>query len=780
VAIVSSTLSRHATDVLWQNVCLVDQWRLHEDASPEPLIEDNRGLGQSDEHDDSPIIQKLFILATYVSQPPDFQRIDLARNPAIASKVHSLTHRCHLPTPNIFDELPRIHCHSENLSQDERLHILLKLAMRNLVNVHTLRIVYGHMRLASSLVAGFLDPNRPRRVPLHRLWLDNCCLSPSIMRCLSKSNLSGIESLRLRRLDAASLLSVPRDIGFLEFRPSRGGMYYQMHNGAGSWAPTTVQFSGEGMSDEFRRFSDADLMDQAKVFDAAVWEDLPEVSDLVASHPKLSVNESDPLPSTDINPMRWLLECSASTLTSLNLDWVLWRRKESDAYDQSKATLAFLAGLRFPHLRAFQIRNAVLQQTKLPDDVFLLEDTFLEFMEYHHKLQCLAWPLDKFYSHEKSSLDVRNRTRKLIAHLATMLTELRVDAQYAGHGEPVTDTSHTIEDMQECIRRRRFIAEFAPDMRRIEWIKLEGGIPRDEKREILRALHWCPLKKVVMIGVCYPVGNTWGLNGVNLKALDQGSSWDDIHNLEDEDLQGILDAYRRGFDMPKNFEFEPDYGWPAQAPLLQTIALHHASTVTELKICGYNGCPILSQATQITDPLLNGLRHFDNLQQLVMSFWLLTWYEGSYRDPEIIKYWMDSRSPASTALVVVTPPRSPSQDPPVEPGQFPNFHTRMAPPQDFNRWAVTLKTSFSPSALAYRVARDISPYLSPVAKSRPGGVRMRASFCLGVRDEWRPASDIFDLDMRIGGDNEVLEFTGPREEGEKGRWWQKLETRRWF
>lgn len=65
-ALVSCTINGHATDVLWRNVCLVDRWRLHSDAVPEPLIEDIRGLGQSDEHDDSPIIQKLFILATYV------------------------------------------------------------------------------------------------------------------------------------------------------------------------------------------------------------------------------------------------------------------------------------------------------------------------------------------------------------------------------------------------------------------------------------------------------------------------------------------------------------------------------------------------------------------------------------------------------------------------------------------------------------------------------------------------------------------------------------------
>jgi hypothetical protein len=704
------------------------------------------------------------------------------RNPAIASKVHALTHRCHLPSPNIFDELPRIHFHSQTLSQDERLHTLLRLAIRNLVNVHTLRIVFGHMHLASLLVAGFLEQNRSQCVPLRKLWLENCCLSQQTMRLLSHTRrMNGLESLRIRRVDATAMLSSRRDLGFLEFRPSRGGMYYQMHDGAGNWAPTTVQFSGEGMSEEFRCFTDEELVDKAKSLDDVVWQEQPEVEQLVAAHQNLNLGDEDSNHSLPPTPLEWLLFTSQSTLTSLNLDWVLWRRNESDINDGCRDMLKILATARFPNLRAFQIRNAVLEQTKLPDDIFLFEDTFLDFLEYHQKLQCLAWPIDKFFSHMKPSTDVRNRTRKLIAHLANMLTELRVDAQYSGHGEVVTDTSHNIDEMHECIRRRRFIAEVAPHMRRIERIKLEGGIPRDEKREILRALHWCPLKKIVLIGVSYPVGNTWGPHGLNLKALDEGSSWDDIHNLEEEDEDGMREAYKRGIvHVPESFEFEPDYGWPAQAPLVQTIALHHASTVTELKLCGYNGCPILSQPTPITEPLLHGLRQFDNLDQLVMSFWLLTWYEGSYRDTEIIKYWLDSRSPASTALVVVTPPRSPISDLPVDPGHFPAFQARFAPPQEFNRWAVTLKTSFSPSALAYRVAADIGPFLSPVAKARPGGVRMRASFCLGVKDDRRPASDIFDLDMRIGKDDQVLEFTGPREESEKGRYWQKLESRRWF
>jgi hypothetical protein len=62
-ALVSKTLYRHATDLLWQNVCLVDQWKLHLNEQTEHLWTE-RGNGESDEHDDTPILQKLYILAT--------------------------------------------------------------------------------------------------------------------------------------------------------------------------------------------------------------------------------------------------------------------------------------------------------------------------------------------------------------------------------------------------------------------------------------------------------------------------------------------------------------------------------------------------------------------------------------------------------------------------------------------------------------------------------------------------------------------------------------------
>lgn len=479
--------------------------------------------------------------------------------------------------------------------------------------------------------------------------------------------------------------------------------------------------------------------------------------------------------------MMTILDKSASTLTSLNLDWMLWRQQGSTVDAPAASDLHCLSRLRFPHLRAFQIRNAVVPETELPEGIYLLEDTFLEFMEAHTKIQCLAWPLDRFYGHTKPSPDVQYRTRGVVSHLSNLLVDLRLDSCYNGKGEALTDEGENTVKRQERTRRRRFLTEFAPYMTRIEQFKLEGGIPRDEKRELVRALHFSPLKKLVLIGVTFPIGNTWGARGIDLKRLDPNHGSDATSWLEEEDFDHIMASCKSEITIPTDYAYDSSYGWHSEPPFLQTIALHHASTVEELKLCGYNGSPILSHTTPVTLPLLMPLRYFDNLRQLVLSFWLLTSFEDQYRDSEIIQSWMDTRSPASTALVVVTPPQSPSPNPAVEPAMMPRFpNWQTARQQSFNRWAVTLKTRYTPSALAYRVAEDIGPYLSDVAKSRPGGVRVRASFCLGSRDEMRAANDIFDLDIRIGRHGQVLEFIGPREEVEKGRFWQKLESRRWF
>jgi hypothetical protein len=234
---------------------------------------------------------------------------------------------------------------------------------------------------------------------------------------------------------------------------------------------------------------------------------------------------------------------------------------------------------------------------------------------------------------------------------------------------------------------------------------------------------------------------------------------DQSYDLEEENKDALMATSNTIPRVQANFEFSANYGWPSSPPLLHTVATHHADAMEELKLCGYNGSPVLSNMFPITRPLLAPLVHFHNLRQLVISFWLQTYFDRRYRDTLIIKSWRDARDPSSTALVCI------------DPGA-----------REYTHWYENLVAQFTPSVLAHRVATDIGPYLSPVAKERPGGVRVRASFCLGVKERYhnQVANDIFDLDIRIGGNNQVLDLVGPREEGEKGMWWGKLEARRWF
>jgi hypothetical protein len=510
----------------------------------------------------------------------------------------------------------------EHLSHDARLHHLLRLAIRNMVNVHTLRIIYGHKSLTHGLLEGFLDPHRPCRIPLRKLWLESCSLSNLRLDVASAIQLSGLESIRIRRLRAESMGAPDmNDMRFLEFRLARGGQSLALQNGAGGWVWSTVEFSQENYPENWPQITHAELKAKAEQFDDVIWKELPEIQQFVDDN---QIQRQRPL-ETPRMPISYILRRSSS-LTNLSLDWILWRQRGNSDNPAIASTMQTLAAMRFPNLRSFQVRNAVVAQTTLPDDVYLLESTFLEFLEEHSKLQCLAWPLDRFYSHSRPSQKIQSRSRRLVAHLGNVLTDLRVDTYYHYNGEGVTDESTDTDQEERRIRRRRFIAEFAPFMRKVEQIKLEGGIPRDERRELLRALRSCPLTKIVIIGVSFPVGNTWGQKGEGLGELDPGQSPDVSYSLEDEDIEAIYRSYTQEVrSTPRDVEFEPCYGWPPGAPFLSTLAADYANTVEELKLCGYNGSPILSFSTPITNPLLYPLRYFHNLRQVVVSFWLLTW-----------------------------------------------------------------------------------------------------------------------------------------------------------
>lgn len=290
-------------------------------------------------------------------------------------------------------------------------------------------------------------------------------------------------------------------------------------------------------------------------------------------------------------------------------------------------------------------------------------------------------------------------------------------------------------------------------MKRVESVKIEGGMPSDERREVLRALHACRVEKIVLIGVSCPLGNAWGADG-----RDRGEPVEleeERAFLEEEDSAVWALGCRAPVAPAWNSTYSPSYGWAGCAPMVHTIAAHHGASVREVKLCGYKGSPVLLSPTAITTPLLAGLKHLDKLQSLTLSVFLSTLFEGARRDNEILDYWLAGRDASSTSLV-------PIRDEEPEEGT----------------WERELRTKYAPDALAWRVTSLIGPYLSEEAKRRSGGVQVRASFCLG---DW---GGIFHVDVRIGkgslNSDVCLGFEGPRDELQAARRQEKLQDRRWF
>ncbi|KAK5136190.1 hypothetical protein LTR08_004027 [Meristemomyces frigidus] len=799
---------------LWREVTLVDCRTAH-------------NWGTSDEHDDGPLIRKLLVLAT---------------KPWLASHVQTLNHRCHLPPPAIFSELPRSTFSSQTLSTDPRTIRLAQLAVQNMTKVTTLRIIFGHPTLNDALLRCFFDKHRRKATPVRRLWLENCRISAGC--CLEitdhpyglplELDFAGLESVRFRRLPLRPC-SLPRDDAAVVY--ARSYRTRDMQDGRGGLYSTTINepmvkeqavgceqtiwlaeasgqrdvVTGEAHNAESpleriyecaNRWDDY-IYDQLAAFTSAEEQRVLDERH-VPSHRQRSMlayrgslldpldmdllrawrlNQSERSPSSQVALN--VLGNASQTLTSLTLDWIFTRpstpgltgvtpndRLWVDLY------LQFLS-LRFPHLRAFQLRNAVVPEAALPPGLCLLDHSRityaleehdvmrevdlepeqrrkldlagLEFMEAHAQLQCLAWPMDAFFSNRQSPAHTARRVDAVIANLARTLVDLRVDTLYTGVCDPQTEDVHCLTPGSRT-RRRRFIQEFASKLTKLESIKIEGDIPRDERREVIRGLHACPLKKIVIIGIMCPLGNTWGADCSDMAVKPNPDEWGEV--IEGED-KGAIWQYGPGPLNPPgaNFKFQPEYGWPAGPPMIHTIASYHANTVTELKFCGYKGAPVLLTPTPVTTPMLSALKHFHNLESLILSLWLTTTFEGEARDEEVIAYWLNARSPDSTALVLVT-----DEEP--------------------EGWEKELLTNYAPKALAWRITSFIGPFLSERAKAREGGVHVRASFSVG---DW---GGMFDADLRVGkgamGSDVCLGFEGPREELESGRRRSKLEGRRWF
>ncbi|KAI5364732.1 Putative F-box domain-containing protein [Septoria linicola] len=800
---------------IWREVELVD-------CKTEHFNENAEDRSFFDDHDDTPLIRKLFLLAT---------------KPWLAAQVQVLTHRCHLPNPAIFNELPTNTFSAQTLSTDPRTIELARLAVQNMKKVHTLRIVLGHPHLTDALLRCFFDERRnvSDYTRVRRLWLENCRISAGLDYDIPwhpyglplKLDFTGLESVRFRRLPMRPG-PLSNQAYALHMSYSRGGERRSLQDGMGGryeasainvldelkagW--TNWVRNDQGWTDIRNATEDPlfVLYATAHDFDERIYAalasqiKLPEEiaalgalsrcrrarmayrghlldmspEDLVDAEVPAVLRRCHLEKRPSANTALSMLRDASRTLTSLNFDWVMsaplgavWPARESSLYQRWVGMYFSLFSCRFPKLRSFQMRNCVVPHTSLPVGLFLLDSCTvfqgsdfeqlsgsesdsgpaalapLAFMEAHPELQCLAWPMSSFFSNNSSSVEVKQRVDRVLKNLARNLVDLRIDTRFSENGEPFSGED-SLGDDGERVRRKRFIAELASELKSLESIKIEGGMPRDERREIVRALHSCPLQKIVTIGISSPTGNTWGQDGVDVVGLIDEH---DRSNMEAEDKHIVYALGPSKLIQPAD-QFAPQYGWDAQPPMLHTLASYHAESVRELKFCGWKGSPILLSPTPITTPLLAPLKHFHKLESLIISLWLTTLFEGEPRDHEVISYWTDSRSPSSTALVLILDEE----------------------PED--GWDKELKTKYAPNALAWTVMNFLGPLLSEEAKARTGGVHVRASFSLG---DW---GGIFDLDLWIGkgsmNSDVCLAFKGPREELEQERRREKLNARRWF
>lgn len=360
--------------------------------------------------------------------------------------MQTVTHRCHLVPPAIFNELPRTPFSSQTLSIDPRTICLVRMAVRNMGRVNTLRIIFGHPKLTEALLRCFFAADRERKTPIRRLWLENIRINEGLELKINshkyslplRLDFSGLESIRLRRLPlrGADMSQNERMTNRSAYVYARGRTGTELQNGLGGHYVTSINTVGAevvmgheqlekaietlGSSSEAPPVEAEDeeewpldrLMKASNQFDDAIYDELVQEVELPEEVTNAAVNlhkERSMLAYRDrwpelaqddfnkINPKyqdsfaalfrsnvptatqsaMGLFRQAAPTLTSLNLDWILTvplhRTISWDDYQQWLGWYDKLFSLRFPNLRAFQYRNAVVKETILPPPIYLLD-----------------------------------------------------------------------------------------------------------------------------------------------------------------------------------------------------------------------------------------------------------------------------------------------------------------------------------------------------------------------------------------------------------------------
>jgi hypothetical protein len=274
-----------------------------------------------------------------------------------------------------------------------------------------------------------------------------------------------------------------------------------------------------------------------------------------------------------------------------------------------------------------------------------------------------------------------------------------------------------------------------------------------------------------MIGRSFPLGNTWGEDAEAVAEFEgeMFSPFPDYFESENEDT-----IEESKLLIPKHDEidtvYHESYGWDG-LPMLYTISSLFATTITELKFCGFHGSPIIrrpSSRPDITPGILHHLRYFHNLKHLVLSMYLLRTTLWSRED--LIKAWM------TDLMIDSTDNLSPSETKRRINQMFAlreDEHYASSQGAEAGEMAQEGLVSLSGLGIAHWLYGTISPHLNP--KALRNRVNFRASFCIGYDGN----EDIFDLDILMD-EKGVLFVQGPRPIQNGDKWWAKLTDRRYF
>ncbi|KAI9778280.1 MAG: hypothetical protein M1839_008305 [Geoglossum umbratile] len=568
-----STLSR-----LYREVRLVDRH------NPDALHGD-------DDHDDTDIIGVL---------------MTLCKKPWLASKVIDLYHGCQVPPPDIFSFLPFESFKGRTLSHDPRLRGILKIAISHMVNVRTLTIIHGHFSITKELIRGLFHLGRKCQTPVRKLWVESSCFEEIWNSVSQEGTVAGLRSVRLRRMSVIE--ECYRNLWPEGLEISRGGRRLNYRS-----IPT--------MSTAMLQICDdaTEQLEQAVEWDRVIYGKFPDIDDVTAK----SVQDL-PIPdhgnrgswASPVSIIRSLFISSTDTLTSLNLDWLEGLGVSLEAIFRDLPL--------FPNLKAFQVRNAVTDETEIDPSVSLFEpeSLFFHFIRNHQKIEYLAWPMRNFFPSSGEPLE-DPRVVELISELGRRLKFLRIDAHLTIH-EALTDESTGYDPRSARTSRRKVVRYLAPEMRYLEGLKIEGGVPKDEVRELLRGLSHCPLKKLVVLGFDYPLKDWW-----------DNPPADENPPTAAQTKQSL-----------SNRKFVPKYG--KGLPLLDVIQWIYNDTMEELKFLGSHHVFCLNQSypETIFSRVFSPLVRFRRLHELTLAFSLRTEHQGAEIAADVAGFWISSQSSA--------------------------------------------------------------------------------------------------------------------------------------